>query len=340
MSGVSTVDLKVSEDISQRIDIYLSRALEKASRTKVQRSISEGHVTLNNRPVRRSSMKVKQGDRIIWHIPAPEPLSAVPEKIALRIIFEDEHLLVVNKEAGMPTHPGPGHPTGTLVNALLNHTGGRAIASDERPQSRDIGLSSLYTGPYVRPGIVHRLDKDTSGLLVVAKNDETHLHLAAQFEQRTIQREYHGIVWGVPDPAVQRIETSIGRDPRNRKKMAVAPGKHAITHMEVVEPFSTTALVAFRLETGRTHQIRVHAQYAGHPILGDPTYGGRTIRYGQKTGRRKATFNRIFSILKRQALHARTLTFVHPHTKKIRMFSSTLPEDMQLTLDLLCRADT
>jgi len=339
MSPEEVVELRVPAGASQRIDVFMARAAPNTSRAKVQQSIAQGRVTLNSRQVVRASMQVRQGDQIVWAVPQPAPMAVVPEALLLDVVYEDAHLIVVNKPAGMTTHPGPGHETGTLVHALLYHTRGGTITAAEQPRAEKIGLSSLYTGPYIRPGIVHRLDKDTSGLLVVAKDDATHRALATQFERRTIGRTYHGIVWGVPDPPQGCVESHIGRDPKNRKRMAVARGKHAITHFAVLEPFAFTALTAFRLETGRTHQIRVHSQYMGHAILGDSTYGGRTIRYGPATSRRKATFKRLFAGLARQALHARDLHFEHPHTGKTLKLSSTLPPDMQSALDLLRRAD-
>ncbi len=337
------LDLLVSAGAAQRIDAYIAGVVPDASRTQVQRGIRQGAVTLNGQRVLRSSTRVQHGDRIVWIPSPPKPLAIVPEALPLDIQYEDDWMLVVNKAAGMSTHPGPGHSTGTLVHALLHHTGGKPITAGHRPQSEEVGLSSLYEGPHIRPGIVHRLDKDTSGLLLVAKDDVTHRKLAAQFAERTIIRTYYGIIWGVPDPSAGRIEASVGRNYRDRKKMTVvrAPhGKYAATRFRVIEPFAFSALAAFKLETGRTHQIRVHAQHMGHPILGDPAYGGRSIRCGPVTSRRKATYSRLFKQLARQALHAKDLSFVHPHSGEAVSVTAALPADMQAALDTLRRADS
>ena len=340
--GSALVSLTVTGTCSQRIDVFMARTVPHASRAHVQEQIRRGAVLLNGRIVLRPAAQVRAGDRIDWTVPEPQPMAVMPEPVSLDIPYEDAHLLVVDKPAGMPTHPGPGHSTGTLVHALLHHTGGKTVTTGDRPGDTIIGLSSLYEGPFVRPGIVHRLDKDTSGLLVVAKNDRVHRGLAAQFEQRTIGRMYHGIVLGVPSPVEGRIESAIGRSIRNRQKMAVVAsgrGKRAITKYKVVKSFAFAALVAFSLETGRTHQIRVHAQHMGHPILGDPVYGGRTLRFGPVTSRRKATYSRLFAQLTRQALHARSLRFRHPCSGEIVSVTSVLPEDMQAALDILSRVE-
>lgn len=330
-----------------RLDVYLTRCVQNASRTKVQRSIKDGYVTINGGVVTRPSHTMQPGDVIRCRILRPPPLEVTPEPIPLDIVYEDDCLIIVNKAAGMVVHPAYGNRTGTLVHALLYHVGGSPLRLDgeeEEPLDEQVGLSTLNAAPQrpgdpaVRPGIVHRLDKDTSGLMVVAKDDATHRRLARQFEERTIQRRYLGLVWGVPDPPVGVVEATVGRDPRDRKKMAVVSpekGKHAVTHYETVEAMTFTALVRFRLETGRTHQIRVHARHVGHPILGDPTYDGRTIRYGLRTAKRRAFYNNLFTILPRQALHAQTLGFVHPHTGKEVFFASELPDDMHDVLDRL-----
>ena len=328
----ATVTLTVSEGSSGRIDVFIAQTVEEASRTQVQRSIRCGAVRLNGKVVLRPSVLIADGDQIVWTRPVPEPLVITPEPVALDLVYEDKYLIVVNKPAGMPTHPGPGHWRGTLVHALLHHVGGDAVTENEHPRDRELGLSCLYEGSSVRPGIVHRLDMDTSGLLVVAKDDVTHRGLGKQFEERTIHRVYHGILWGKPTSAQGRIEAPIGRDPRDRKKMAVVSmrrGKHAVTHYSVLKEHAFTAQVTFKLETGRTHQIRVHAQHIGHPLLGDATYGGRRIVYGPATRRRKATYSNILSILSRQALHAQSLRFAHPRSGEVMKFESALPADMR-----------
>ncbi len=329
-----------------RLDVYLARFLHNASRTKVQRGIRQGLVTVNGVVVEKPSHTVLPGDVIRCRVMRPPPLDVTPEAIPLDVVFEDAFLIVVNKPAGLVVHPAYGNRTGTLVNALLYHVGGgplRLDGDDDEDLDDDVGLSTLNArpahpeDPSVRPGIVHRLDKDTSGLLVAAKDDVTHRGLARQFARRTIRRSYLALVWGVPDPPAGTIETRLGRDPRDRKRMAAVAhgGKLAVTHYETVEAFRYTALVRFRLETGRTHQIRVHALHLGHPVLGDPVYGGQSIRYGLRTGKRRAFFANLFKTLPRQALHAHTLGFVHPQTGEAMHFSAELPEDMQYALDRL-----
>lgn len=330
-----------------RLDQYITRFLPNVSRTKVQRGIKEGFVTVNGRVVDRVSYSVQQGDVVVCRLMRPPPIEAAPEPIPLDIVYEDDDLIVVNKEAGMVVHPAYGNRSGTLVNALLHHVGGASIdlVVDENDGLDDdeIGLSTVNAlpkragDPALRPGIVHRLDKDTSGLLVVAKNDEAHRQLARQFTDRTIRRRYVALLWGVP-PESGRIEAHIGRDPRDRRRMAVVPpghGKHAVTHYELLEPFAFTSLAAFRLETGRTHQIRVHAAHINHPVLGDETYGGRAIRYGPSTSNRKAFFRNLFARLQGQALHAESLGFIHPRTGEEMRFRVDPPADMLEAMEKL-----
>lgn len=327
-----------------RLDAYLARFLAYASRTKIQRGIREGRVCVNGVVVQKPAYTVQPGDVITLRMLRPPPVEIVPEPIPLDVVYEDAYLMVVNKQAGLVVHPARGNRSGTLVNALLHHIGSGPVRfdeDDELPEDDEVGLSMRSTGltevqlEAPRPGIVHRLDKDTTGLLVVAKDDRTHVELARQFEHRTIARTYLALIWGVPIPPQGRIEAAIGRDPRNRQRMAVVPedrGKRAVTHYEVVEALPATALVRFRLETGRTHQIRVHARHLGHPVLGDLTYGGRTIRYGPNTPRRKAFYDQLFARLTRQALHAHTLGFRHPHTQEWLEFEAPLPSDMAWAL--------
>ncbi len=335
-----------------RLDRYVTRFLENASRTRVQRGIREGHVSVNGAVVDRVSYAVQAGDVIVCRIMRAPPIEAAPEAIPLDVVYEDAFLLVVDKPAGMVVHPAYGNRTGTLVNALLHHVGagplrfegGEDDGGDEAEDDEDLGLSTVNAAPArpgdvsVRPGIVHRLDKDTSGLLVVAKDDATHRALAQQFAERSIRRRYLALVWGVPDPPSGRIETSLGRDPRDRKRMAVVRegrGKHAVTHFETIEAMRCTALLAFRLETGRTHQIRVHARHIGHPVLADATYGGDVIRCGLATAKRKAFFQNLFTTMPRQALHAHTLGFRHPATGEEVDFTAPLPADMRTVLERL-----
>lgn len=355
----------------ERLDVYLTRSLPNASRSKVQAGIREGRVSVNGQEVRRVSRHVQAGDVILCRILRPPPMEIVPEAIPLRIVFEDEHLIVVDKEAGMVVHPAYGNRTGTLVHALLHHVGAGPISidgpddddeadDDDEPgdgeHSEDGagddhapgGLSSVNAAPRfegdiaVRPGIVHRLDKGTSGLLVVAKHDQAHRALARQFADRTIRRRYEAIVWGRPDPAEGRIEAALARDARDRRRMAVvAPnrGKHAVTHFETLEQLAFTTHVAFRLETGRTHQIRVHAKHIGHPVVGDETYGGTRIAAGPDFAKRRAFFRNVFRAMPRQALHARTLGFRHPASSEPVDFESPLPEDFVYALDRLRTGD-
>jgi RluA family pseudouridine synthase len=272
-------------------------------------------------------------------------MEAVPQPIPLNIVYEDDALLVVNKPADMVVHPAHGHRKGTLVNALLHHVEGQSVDhEDENLDADELGLSMVNAlperpdNPSIRPGIVHRLDKDTSGVLVVAKTDVAHRRLAQQFKEHTTHRRYLAIVWGHPEPPLGTIEGTIGRDPHNRKRMAVVPdakGKHAVTHYEVIERHAHTALVQFQLETGRTHQIRVHASDIHHPLLGDPTYGGQAVRYGHQGGKRRRFFEHLFERMPRQALHAHELGFTHPLTGETMQFTVDLPDDMQHVLDRL-----
>jgi 23S rRNA pseudouridine1911/1915/1917 synthase len=252
-------------------------------------------------------------------LPKAPPPEVLPENIPLPILYEDEHLLVVDKPAGMVVHPAYGHYTGTLVNALLYHCN---------------VLSALQDA--TRPGIVHRIDKETSGLLVVAKNDAAHARLARQFARRTIEREYQALVWGLFREATGVIEAQLGRSKADRKKMAVvAGGKIAITEYTVLERFRYLSLLSLKLRTGRTHQIRVHLAHIHHPVFGDPAYSGRQIAWGPGTPRQKAEVQQLLKILPRQALHARTLGFVHPVSGHHVSFESPIPPDMLRVLEIL-----
>lgn len=331
-----------------RIDKYITRFLENASRTKVQRGISQGRVEVNGMVIDKASHTVAAGDVIVCRVIKPPPITLSPEEIPLEIPYEDEDLLIVNKPAGMVVHPAYGHRSGTLLNALLYHVGGPEVSAealDSRSvKDSELGLSTVNArprrkeSPIVRPGLVHRLDKDTTGLMVVAKHDVAHRRLARQFKEHTIQRRYAAIGWGALDPPQGRIEGAIGRDPRDRKRMTVVPagrGKHAVTHYETLETFEHETLLRFQLETGRTHQIRVHAAHSGHPLLGDMTYGGDSIRSGRSTRNRRAFYDNLFHELKRQALHAQTLGFTHPATEQQVTFESELPVDMEFVVSRL-----
>jgi 23S rRNA pseudouridine1911/1915/1917 synthase len=304
----------------ERLDVYLTHHVENATRSKVQQAIRAGLVLINGVSV-KVSYKVSGGESIDITIPKPPPPDVGPEEIPLDIVFEDDALIVVNKPAGMVTHPAYGHYTGTLVNALLHHA--------------QVGLSGVNDPS--RPGIVHRLDKETSGLLIVAKNDVVHAHLAAQFSRRDIEREYRAIVWGTfGDQRSGVIDAALGRSASDRKKIAVRKeGKTAITTFRVMEEFDFLSLISLKLQTGRTHQIRVHLHHIGHPVFGDPTYGGRRIAWGPTTPARRDLVHRYLEIMQRQALHAKTLGFIHPVTREAMRFDSELPPDFTELLSLL-----
>jgi 23S rRNA pseudouridine1911/1915/1917 synthase len=302
----------------ERLDVFLTAHVENATRSKVQRAIKEGTVLVDGKTV-RPSHQVAPGEVIHITLPRPPPQKALPEEIPLDVVFEDDDLLVVNKPAGMVTHPAYGNYTGTLVNALLFHCNRLSTLNDA-----------------MRPGVVHRLDKDTSGLLVVAKTETVHAKLARQFARRTIGREYQAIVWGKVDPPGGLIETDLGRSKSDRKKMAVVKaGKKAVTEYALITQFDYLALIRLKLHTGRTHQIRVHLAHVNHPVFGDPTYNGRHLIAGPGTPAQKAEVQRLLKLMPRQALHARTISFVHPVTGQSVSFESPLPPDMLTVLELL-----
>ena len=288
------------------------------SRTSLQKLIREGAVTVNGKVARQPSYSLRTGDCLCFAILQPRPVETLqPEPIVLDILHEDNHLIVVNKPAGMLVHPASGVNTGTLVNALLAH-------------SRS--LSNI--GGAERPGIVHRLDKDTSGLLVVAKTDDVHCGLSSQLEARAMTRHYVAVVCGTPAQASGSIDAQIARSRRDRRRMTTVTedGRAAVTHYEVAESYDKFALLRLRLETGRLHQIRVHLQHIGHPVVGDVVYGGA------KRAMHAATASRVkqaLSQLKRQALHAHTLGFVHPVTRERLSFSVPMPADMRRLVDAL-----
>jgi len=298
-----------------RLDIYLTHQVQNATRNKVQQAIHDGLVLVDGKAV-RPSHQICPGEVIDITLPRPPSSEAIAEDIPLDSMYEDDDLLIVNKPAGMVTHPAYANYSGTLVNALLHHS-----------QS----LSAVNTAQ--RPGIVHRLDKDTSGLMVVAKTDRAHHILAKQFSKRTIDREYWAVIWGVMKKKKGIIEASLGRSKRDRKKVTVtAEGKHAVTEYEVLESFGYLSLVRLKLKTGRTHQIRVHLAHIGHPVFGDPTYGGRSETWGGLAGKKSRQAAGFLRIINRQALHAKTLGFIHPSTNKTIKFDSELPDDMKQLL--------
>jgi 23S rRNA pseudouridine1911/1915/1917 synthase len=300
----------------ERIDQYLSRVIANTSRTKVQYGIEAGLITVNGSTLERPSYKVKGNDEIVVRIPRPPRMKAQAEDIPLDIVFEDEDILIINKPAGMVVHPTLATNSGTLVNALLHH----------------IENISDLTGDEDRPGIVHRLDKDTSGLLVVAKNAHSHRVLAKQFFTHTAHRIYHAICWGVPKERFGKIQNNIGRHPKDRKKFAVVgdAGKLAITEYIVIEEFMGFSLVELKLKTGRTHQIRVHMQHIGHPVFGDATYGGRAIAVNrQDIPKFKQRVDNLLIEMPRQALHAKTLRLHHPRSGELMEWTTELPFDMR-----------
>ncbi len=302
----------------ERLDVYLTSHTENATRNKVQDAIKRNEVLVNGKSVKPSYMLLP-GDRIEVHLSRPDPPEVKAEAIPLEIVFEDEFLLVVNKPAGMVTHPAYKNYSGTLVNALMHHTEKLSLLHADEDEQIDL----------VRPGIVHRLDKDTSGLLVVAKDETTHQKLAKQFAAKTSEREYYAVAWGIFAEPAGVIDLPLGRSKSDRKKVAVTPeGKKAVTEYEVIEEFDFLTLLKITLRTGRTHQIRAHLSHIHHPVFGDATYGGREIVSGGIDGKKKARVKNLLALMPRQALHARKLGFLHPATKKIMRFESALPDDM------------
>ena len=302
-----------------RVDKFLMNFIENATRNKIQQAIKAGNVLVNDAMV-KSNHKVKANDnvRVVLAHPPHENL-LVAEDIPIDIKYEDDEVIVVNKPAGMVVHPGHGNYSGTLVNALIYH------------------FENLPKNSNERPGLVHRIDKDTSGLLVVAKTEFAMANLAKQFFDRTTERLYIALVWGNMENEEGVIEGNIGRSLKNRLQMNVFPdgdfGKHAVTHYKVIERFSYVTLVQCKLETGRTHQIRAHFKYIGHPLFNDERYGGDRILKGTTYTKYKQFVDNCFKVLPRQALHAKTLGFTHPVTRKYMTFNSELPEDMQRCIE-------
>ena len=305
-----------------RIDRYMSEHMEDTSRSRVQQAIKEGYVTVNGEPA-KANYAVRPGDLISFSMPyRRRGLEIVPQDIPLNIVYEDEDVLVVDKPAGMVVHPGHGHYEGTLINALSHHLG-----ISQGPEAEDDRMGIL----------VHRIDKDTSGLLAVAKNPESQLKLAKQFFDHSIDRRYVAVVWGDLPEDEGTIDGDIGRDPGDRLRFKVVgegrEGKHAVTHYRVLERFGFVTFVECRLETGRTHQIRVHMSSIGHPIFNDARYGGSEIRKGTIYTKYRQFIANCFELCPRQALHAQILGFEHPRTRQQLRFSSPLPEDMAALLD-------
>jgi 23S rRNA pseudouridine1911/1915/1917 synthase len=304
-----------------RIDKFLVDRIENASRNRIQSAAETGYIRVNDKPV-KSSYKVKPGDVVTIVMDRPRrELEIIPENIPLQVVYEDNDVMVIDKPPGLVVHPGHGNYTGTLVNAL-------AWRLKENP-----GFESGDP----RLGLVHRIDKDTSGLLVVAKNPDAKTHLGMQFFHKTTQRKYLALVWGNVKNEEGRIEGNIGRDPKDKMQMTVFPngenGKPAVTYYRVLERLGYVSKVECRLETGRTHQIRVHMKYVGHTLFNDERYGGHEILKGNHHAKYKQFIRNCFEICPRQALHAQTLGFIHPKTGKAVFFESPLPEDMQNVIE-------
>lgn len=317
-AGIGEFEFTVKDNENgQRLDAFIAGRLPKYSRSQAAQWIREGIVTADNLP-RKPGYKIKTQEKVCGCIPAPTPSELIPENIALDILFEDNVLIVVNKPAGLVVHPAAGHHSGTLVNALLYHC----------PDLEGIGGEK-------RPGIVHRLDKDTSGLLVVAKNGECHEHLSRQFKERSVEKQYLAIVAGVPVTSSGEINLPVGRHPTERKKMSVVGkrGRTAYTLWRIKERFGSAALLEVTLKTGRTHQIRVHCRAIGHCIIGDPIYG--PAKGFKQSARSDPALTSVLKTANRQMLHAAQLSFIHPISHNTLTFEAPLPVDMQSVIDLL-----
>ena len=302
-----------------RVDKFLMNFIENATRNKIQQAAKNGNILVNEIPVKQNH-KVKPNDvvRVLLSHPPAEQL-LIAEDLPIDIVYEDDAVIVVNKKAGMVVHPGHGNYSGTLVNGLIHH------------------IENLPTNSNERPGLVHRIDKDTSGLLVVAKTDSALANLSKQFFDRTTERLYYALVWGNIDEDEGRIEGNIGRSLKNRLQMDVFPegdfGKHAVTHFKVIDRFMYVTLVQCKLETGRTHQIRAHFKHIGHTLFNDERYGGNDILKGTTFTKYKQFVQNCFKTLPRQALHAKTLGFTHPTTGEFMRFNSEVPEDITACLE-------
>lgn len=303
------------EDAGQRLDLFLTLKHPSLTRSQIQRLIEEGLVKVNDKQA-KASHKIREAEEIDISIPEPDAIEALPEPIPLEILYEDSEVVVINKPAKLVVHPAAGNYTGTLVNALLYHC-------------KD--LSGI--GGKLRPGIVHRLDKDTTGVLIAAKSDKAHQSLSAQFKKHSVKRKYIALVHGVIKGDKRKIEAEIGRHQSDRKKMSVKTrrGKTAVTHFKVLSRFDQFTLLELTLETGRTHQIRVHLSSINHPVVGDQIYGGKERIIGVKDPK----LRKVIKKLGRQALHATILGFIHPESNKYMEFTAPIPEDFQIVLDAL-----
>jgi 23S rRNA pseudouridine1911/1915/1917 synthase len=306
-----------------RIDKFMFNRMENASRNKIQRAIDAGMITVNGKLI-KSNYKIRPGDQIVFFSEnAPEEYDILPEHIPLDIVFEDDDIMIIHKKAGMVVHPGSGNYTGTLVNGVAWHL-----------QQQKPGISETELPRF---GLVHRIDKNTSGLMVLAKTEKAARDLAGQFFDHTVHRRYIALVWGDIEQESGTITGHVGRHQRLRKIYDVYPdgemGKEAITHYKVLERFGYVTLVECRLETGRTHQIRVHMQHIGHPLFNDETYGGNRIVKGTVFTKYKQFVENCFALCPRHALHAKELGFIHPRTRKEIMFTSELPEDIMAVIE-------
>lgn len=306
-----------------RIDKFLMQRIENATRNKIQQAIANEMVLVNN-VIIKNNYKVKPGDKVmVYQTNSPVSSEVVPQNIPLNIVFEDDDILVVNKPAGMVVHPGSGNPDGTLINAVAYYLKNKGVEIDESEMPR-------Y-------GLVHRIDKNTSGLLVLAKKQKVMSHLAKQFYDHTVHRRYTALVWGNFEETEGTIHVNVGRHQRFRKLFTTYPdadhGKDAITHYSVLENYNYVTLIECRLETGRTHQIRVHMQSIGHPLFNDDTYGGDRIVKGTVYTKYKQFVDNCFKVCQRQALHAKELGFIHPVTNEKMFFSSELPEDVHEVIE-------
>ncbi len=304
-----------------RVDKYLVNRIDNASRSRIQAAADAGNILVNGQSV-KSNYKVKPGDEVAVMMDFPRrELKIIPEDIPLNIVYEDDQLIVLNKQPGLVVHPGHGNYTGTLVNALAYYY-------------KDL---PLFNSADPRPGLVHRIDKNTSGLMVVAKTELAKIKLSLQFFEKTTKRQYVALVWGNLKEPSGTIEGNIGRSQKDRQVFTVYPegeyGKSAVTHYKVLEELGYVNLVQCQLETGRTHQIRVHMKYLGHPLFNDDTYGGNQVLRGTTFAKYKQFVHNCFKILPRQALHAKTLGFVHPTTGESMLFDSELPEDMSEVIE-------
>jgi 23S rRNA pseudouridine1911/1915/1917 synthase len=318
--------LKISADKGQellRVDKFLMNRVQNATRTKIQAAIEAGNVLVNGKQV-KSNYRVKPLDEIsVVYAHPPRDKEIIAENIPINIVYEDENIVVVNKHAGMVVHPGYGNYSGTLVNALMYHFQHLPLFQKNQP----------------RPGLVHRLDKDTSGIMVLAKDEYAMAFLAKQFYERTTQRTYIAIVWGNVKDDQGTVTGNLGRNPKDRMQMTVfedgSSGKHAVTHYKVLKRWKYLTMVECKLETGRTHQIRAHFRWIGHPLFNDELYGGSKILKGQSTGTYKKFIENCFEICPRHALHAKTLGFIHPISHEKLQFDSEIPSDMKLLIEKL-----